>query len=347
MPTLTVRNPSKRDWLRVRRVQQRRANLTPPWDYHVQGADVRHQLTSALTGFGPATDQLVAVVDGEVCAFALFERGDERFRWYVTEIGAGSPRLDATEEVAIELWVALLEEGIRRAGEAGARRIFAFVEPESSEYEGLREAGFDGYTNYYILRGRMPLPESAAVLSLVRPQHESDLWSIHQLYNHSTPRGVQFAEALTSDAWALPDESRNPFARTTASGFVVPLEDGIGAACQIGMRGRCPYVTFLCDERLESSIASIVAASLARAGIDREVDVVVPGYQQHLMSQFLALDFAIMDERIGMVRHTTVPAVIESNAVTSLNLREARTAASIPYQTLNARGGDTLMRDHA
>lgn len=347
MPTLIIRNPSTRDWLRVRRVQQRRARLTPPWDHHAHITDMRHQLASAITGVSPASDRLVAVVDGEVCAFALFERGDERFRWYVIEIGAGSPRVDATDEVAIELWVALLEEGIKRAGEAGARRVFAFAEPDSNEYEGLKGAGFDGYANYYVLRGRLPAPESEAILGSVRPQHKSDLWSIHQLYNHSTPRGVQFAEALTSDAWALPEESRIPFNRSGRWGFVVPLEDGIGAACHVSTHGKRPYVTFLCDERLEASISSIVAAALVKAGIDRDVNVVVPGYQQHLLSQFLDEQFAIVDERIGMVKHTTVPAVVETNAAASLSLREARTAATIPYQTLNSRGDEALTREHA
>lgn len=308
---------------------------------------MRHQLTSALAGVSPASDRLIAEVDGEVCAYALFERGDERFRWYVIEVGAGSPRVDATDEVAIELWVALLEEGIKLAGEAGARRVFAYARPDSSEYAGLQEAGFDAYANYYVIRGRLRVPESQAILSLVRPQHNSDLWSIHQLYNHSTPRGVQFAEALTSDAWALPEAGRLPFSRSSCWGFVVPLEDGIGAACHIITQGKRTYVTYLCDERLEASISSIIAASLAYAGIDRDVDVIVPGYQQHLLSQFLDEQFVVVDERIGMVKHTTVPAVVESNAAASPTVRAARTAATVPYQPLNSSGDETLVREHA
>ncbi len=39
--------------------------------------------------------------------------------------------------------------------------------------------------------GPIALPEG------MREQEDSDVWSIHQLYHHVTPRAVQFAEALT------------------------------------------------------------------------------------------------------------------------------------------------------
>src|SRR5690606_15816104 len=32
-------------------------------------------------------------------------------------------------------------------------------------------------------------------------QEQADVWAIHQLYMHSTPRDVQYAEALTSHSW--------------------------------------------------------------------------------------------------------------------------------------------------
>jgi hypothetical protein len=184
-------------------------------------------------------------------------------------------------------------------------------------------------------------------LSALRPQHESDLWSIHQLYNHSTPRGVQFAEALTSDNWAVPEESRMPFSRSPIVSYVVPHEEGIGAACHIAMRGKRPMVTFLCDDSLADSISSIVAAALLREGIRHEVDIIVPGYLQPLMSQLLAQNFSVIDERIGAVRHTTAPAVVETSAASNLSLREARTAATIPSRSFNAGRDESLLRDGA
>jgi hypothetical protein len=138
-----------------------------------------------------------------------------------------------------------------------------------------------------------------------------------------------------------------PFNRSPLVGYVVPLEDGLGVACHISTRGKRPVVTFLCDESLSNSISSLVAAALFHEGIRRDVDIIVPGYLHHLMSQFLAQDFAVVDERIGTVRHTTAPAVVETSTATSMSLREARTAATIPYRSLNASRDKSLMRDGA
>ncbi|MEZ4520878.1 MAG: hypothetical protein R3A46_04390, partial [Thermomicrobiales bacterium] len=130
MATLTVRTPSRRDWLNIRRVRQRSVWLAAPWNSHVRSDGASIGLADALGSLLVSNNLLVATVDDELCGVVVFERDDENFRWNLCSLSAGSPRVDATDEVARELWVALLEEAIREAGRAGARRVFAFSAPD-------------------------------------------------------------------------------------------------------------------------------------------------------------------------------------------------------------------------
>lgn len=345
MATLTVRAPTKRDRMRLRNVRQRRVSLLAPWDPHADPAGRQaHGLKSTAVTL-LASDIIVAAVDDEVCAYLVYERGDERYRWNICWLGAGSPRVDATDEVAAELWLALLEEGVRGAGRSGARRLFAYCAPDSIESESLRQAGFSGFTEYEVLRGRFKrgLRESIPV----REQHESDLWSIHQLYNRTTPRPVQFAEAFTSDAWSTDSASRIPFRNRQLLGYVLPTEDGIGAACHIDLTASCPMVSLLCDDHLSHAIPSIVAEALEHASLHGDVDVVLPAYQLDRQSSFVNLGFASRKRVVAMVRHTTATAVQMPLKTEVLKLSEARPAVSIPYRGLTFAGIECRVRDGA
>lgn len=344
MATLTVRSPTRGDWLQIRHVRQRRVLLAAPWGPHPSlGNSGLPTISLPALGLGMSRDVLVAAVDDELCAFAVFERDEPRYRWNLCWLAAGSLRVDATDEVATELWIALLEEGVLRAGDAGARRVFAFCHPDSAEHHSLLATGYVSYASYIVLRGhfKLGLRESGHV----REQHESDLWSIHQLYNRTTPRPVQFAEALTSDAWVTDDESPIPFRNRSRFGFVVPTEDGIGAACHIDLGSSRPTVTLLCDHRLTHAVPSIVADSLDHASIRRDVDVVLPGYQQELQNPLINAGFSVIDEIIGTVRHTTVSVVKEPVVSDILTLSDARPAVTVPYRGLSLATRDSCQRE--
>ncbi len=345
MPTLTVRTPSKRDRMRLRHVRQRRVSLLAPWNPDAErprGHSNEIKITASLMF---SSDVIVAAVDDEVCAFAVFERGDEQFRWNLSWLGAGSPRVDATEAVAEELWVALLEEGIREAGRSGARRLFAYCEPDGVAAESLRKAGYISYTRYDVLHGsfKRGLRESIPI----REQHDSDLWGIHQLYNRTTPRAVQYAEAFTSDAWAIDSDPRIPFRHRQRLGFVLPTDDGIGAACHIDMSADCPMVSVLCDDHLAQAIPSIVAESLEHASLHGDVDIVLPEYQMDRMDPFLNMGFTLRDRVNGTVRHTTVTAIQAPIKSEVLRLSEARPAVSVTYRGLTFTGSARQVRDGA
>ena len=334
MATLTVRAATRRDKIRLRNVRQREASLFPPWAHHIEPNDTAIAVGAALRVAGAmfSSDLYVASVDSEVCAYAQYERGGEQYRWNLLRLGAGSPRVDATDDVAIELWVALLEEGVRAAGRDGARRIFAFAVEKTAHFEALQQAGFAPYARFDVLRGgfQRGLRESVPV----RAQHDSDLWSIHQLYNRVTPRSVQFAEALTSDAWAADPEPRFPLRRRRRLGFVVPTDDGIGAACHIDLDRPYPVVTILCDNLLVPALPSIVADSLDHASIQGKVDVILPEYQFDRSTLLIKAGFVVHDRSVGMVRHTTATASMSRAPADIVKLSATRAAVSVPYRAL-------------
>ncbi|MFW6073949.1 MAG: hypothetical protein ACOC9Y_00030 [Chloroflexota bacterium] len=254
---------------------------------------------------------LVGLVEEELCAYGLFHRQDERFRWDVGLLAAGSPRVDATSDVTVELWTALLELAIQHAGESGARRLFATTPEDSVLHDVLKATGFAAYTKLYILQGEVPVA-AADAMAQVRPQHASDVWSIHQIYNRLTPRPVQFAEALTSDYWKT-GEGRFPTRSKSHSGYVADSREGVGFFCRIETQRKVPLVLSMAIGEFEARLVPLTIAALNHKGLVGEVvEVVVPAYCQEFISEFLDEGFWIESERIAMVRHTTVPRVVQA-----------------------------------
>jgi hypothetical protein len=313
--TLAVRPLAPRDIPMLRRVSQRYDQLDLLGDA-APVPDMLDRILAVLPARAVRDRIFVALVDGELCALLALRLQERRFRWDVTILAAGSPRLDATDHVCIELWTALLEYAIRRAGEAGAKRLFASAHEEGPARESLRAVGFEAYARYSVLRGSVQAVPVALPAGM-RPQEESDVWSIHQLYHHATPRPVQFAEALTSTAWELPKRSLLEYGgihRPGVAAFVLETRDGIEGYCRIEQTARRAVATMLISESCRDVAAGFVNASAFQAGIrhDPTLSVVVPGYLGDLLTSFNEAGFEACDERVALVRHTTVPALIHT-----------------------------------
>lgn len=315
MATLLVRPLTPRDIPLLGRVYQRFDRLDLLGDA-APVPDLLDRILSVLPTRAIRDRIFVALVDGELCALLALRQQERRFRWDVTAVAAGSPRLDATDHVCIELWTAMLDYAIRRAGEAGAKRLFASTHEDGPARESLRAAGFEAYTQYSLLQGVVQAAPVALPTGM-RPQEDSDVWSIHQLYHHTTPRPVQFAEAVTSTAWELPKQSlweHGGFQRRSVTAFVIETRDGIEGYCRVEQTPRRVVATMLLSENCHDLAGEFVNASALQAGIRRDapLNVVVPGYLMNLVSRFIDLGFVESDERVALVRHTTAPALVHT-----------------------------------
>lgn len=310
MPTLTVRTSRISDLLAMRRVRQCCVPTAFPLHDTSACTSTLHQLRASLVPGNDPQEAIVALVDDELCAFATFAREDERYRWIVTGLAAGSPRVDATDAVAVELWSAILEYGIKSAGKSGARRLTAAAPPQTAALQAMYEAGFVAYMRYQVLSGRLDTSRISAPIAS-REFHESDAWSIHQLYNRVTPRPVQFAEARTSDWWVEGMQSGLLRRGRDLRGIVVDASDGLAASCRVRIHRRRPLVTFLVLPELTSQTGELVYAALQATGlVESEVDVVIPDYDLECVAVLERAGLRVTSEHIVLVRHTTVPRVI-------------------------------------
>lgn len=313
MATLAVRPLSARDLPALRHVRQRVAILD--WDTRreVEGLSVAHQAFSAMLPNRAGEQTYVALIDDELCATLSMRQQTIAYRWDVATLAAGSPRLDADDAVVLELWTTLLEYGIAASGSEGARRLFAAAVEDSVACKSLRSAGFEPYT-------RQTLLVSPGVgRSVGRPQHmrrqeASDVWSIHHLYHHVTPRPVQFAEASTSAQWEMPRRSALDWLspeRRQVRQMVLETTDGIVAYCRVTPQHHRARIDLLADPCVRDVLASFVMAAVEDAGMTGcALEIVIPQYSSDLIWSLERIGFEAVDDRVALVRHTTAPAVV-------------------------------------
>lgn len=313
MAALAVRPLSTLDVPALRHVHQRVAVLD--WDARraAEGVrPVRQAISLLLPGRGRERTY-IALVDGVVCATLGMLPQEIGYRWDVTMLTAGSSRSDMDDDAVRSLWATLLEYGVAESGSAGARRLFAVTDEVSVACQSLRATGFEPYTRQTLLR-TMSINGPYGVPQGMRRQEASDVWSIHQLYHHVTPRPVQYAEARTSDAWKVPSPSRFdwfvPDRRQTHQ-VVLETTDGIVAYCRVSIRHNYARIDLLAEPSTRDVIGEFVSAAVNDAGASSCVlEAVLPQYSADLIWPLERIGFQPVADRVALVRHTTVPAVV-------------------------------------
>jgi hypothetical protein len=155
---------------------------------------------ATLRGYLPFSrqDQPVFVATNEeerrLLGFVQFRAAGPDQRWIAESIGANAGVYDP-EPVVLEL----VRHAIKAAGLSGVKRLYARLEPECPLQQPMRQIGFAPY-GWERVMASSSVPVLPAARG-VRIQEQADVWEIHQLYLQSTPRDVQYAEALTSHSW--------------------------------------------------------------------------------------------------------------------------------------------------
>lgn len=248
----------------------------------------------------------VFVSDSSRSVRAVVELRPERedYRWIVTGMGACLERgSDPTDEVC-KVWSELLAYAANVAGHSGAKRVHTAVPVDTLAQQTLIRAGFSIYGHRSVMAANevhLALCDEA----LVRERDPSDAWSIHHLYHRTTPRPVQYAEALTSNHW---DARRTPYARTR--GFVIDGEHGLAGYCQVMSRGKFHILDVILLPESMDRLASLVSESIVHAGIetDSEIWVTVPDYHREYTVPLESIGFRETERQSMMVRYTMVPA---------------------------------------
>ena len=342
MATLAVRTLRATDLPALRSVRQRADRLDGPLCRFRSPSDAASRLRAALPGQLHDERAFVATVDGELCALLIAQRQPVRYQWELVSVEAGSPRLDATDDVCVELWSALIEFTVKEAGASGAKRIFAATRDSGPAYESLKANGFGAYETLAVMTGTLDASAPVVEPAGMRPQVDSDVWSIHQLYNQVTPRAVQFAEALTSSEWSL---DTSPWWRHLApaspqvSSYVLEDEHGVQGYCRVERKPGRAMLSFMVAPQCSAHVAAFLLASAKEAGVNSHdiIQILVPGYAVEHQSVLQEAGFHVSWERTRMVKHTTVPVVVRPKlaAVPTGEERE-RAIRGVPSLSRNA-----------
>lgn len=315
MATLAVRPVRIRDVPHLGAVRDTVDNLGSASLRFRESSGRRSRFLAARPGFPGNQTVLVATIDNEICAWLNVSRDERDLHWELGEIAAGSPRLVASPTVCVELWSALIQRAVMDAGANGVKRVYAVAEDDSIAMEALRENGFESFEQRFILRRTEDWPETTAMLSNVRPQLDSDIWSIHQLYHQVTPRAVQFAEARTSAEWEPRPTSwfnRAMSGAVRESSLVLDGGDGVLGHCRIISRGDQCLARIILAPAYASQADAFLLSSITVSGSDPTCRfyVDVPGYLLEYLGVLERCGFEVASERIGLVKHTTSPVVV-------------------------------------
>ncbi len=245
------------------------------------------------------------VAESEAAIKAMIELHPERdeYRWVVTALGARVLGGDEVEDEVIRVWAELLGYSARVAGHSGAKRVHATVPVDTVAQRAMIRAGFSIYGHQTVLLAH-ELHAPDVEEPPVREREPSDAWSIHHLYHLTTPRPVQYAEALTSNHW---DARRALNAETR--GFVMECDGTLVGYCQVMHRKDCYALEVIMAQDKLDLVPSLIGQSirLADVGKDDQVWISVPDYHLEFIPALEEMGFEEQTRQALMVRYTMVP----------------------------------------
>jgi len=267
--------------------------------YSVIGEAVR-----AVAPGGRSRPRLFGAHVGErFVGFAQFQAALPDRRWHAISLGTATG-VYGTGPVED----ALLRHAITAAGLRGVKRLYARVPSGTDAVNTFCRIGFAPFATetVFVLDEIAPRGQPLKV----RRQEQTDTWAIHQLYNATVPRQVQYAEALTSHRWDL--SSANELARgSVCSGLLV--DDGHAVATYGRVtRGREAFTIELLyqPDRLETlrGLLDSLLIHIREEQKNRRVYCVLRGYQVEAAAELEGRGFEPGLEQDLLVKYTTATA---------------------------------------
>gem|GEM_PF-1082851 len=270
--------------------------------------------------------------DRRILGFAQFRAAGPDQRWLAESIGANAGVYDP-EPVVSEL----LRHVIKSAGLDGVKRLYAKVNPDSPLKVSLRQNGFSAYARERVMASNT-VPVMASTQG-ARVQEQADVWAIHQLYLQSTPREVQYAEALTSHSWDVDVMLRS--SGYGCHGWLV-ADDYFAVGYVRAMTRRDAHIVdFMVSAEHRDVFPILMSAvfhELSRMQ-SRRVYVVVRDYQSEYIPFLYELGFGIELAQEAHIRYTTVSM---RSAVIAPNLMAIDPKAEVPARRVPTFFGGTM-----
>jgi hypothetical protein len=242
----------------------------------------------------------VAYAEGDrrLIGFAQFRVVGPDQRWVMESVGANVGIYEA-EPIVEEL----TRHAVVAAGLNGVKRLYARIEVGSPVRNALRRMGFAPYTRERVLAASF-VPVTGAGRG-VRTQEQADVWSIHQLYMASTPRQVQYAEALTSHSWDVNAVLQSSGYR--CRGWLMADDHLAVAYARAISRHDAHVVDFMVMPEQREVLPILLATVFTELSTmpARRIYVVVREYQSESVSVLMEHGFVLHLEQDAHVKYTT------------------------------------------
>lgn len=266
---------------------------------------------------------------------------EQRHKWDVLYLGATRAPRAAYPAQRGELWTALLEYTVAAAGQRGVQRLFARVVGNGEAAAAFHAAGYTRYSEETIYTLVAPTVAATAPEDVaLRAQEPGDTWALHRLYTLTAPKGVQYAEAHTSQQWEL-SRSRSSAMRggTREWGVVVERGHELALYCRIARRGGRARLEFLYEPAARALLAPTLAVLLRWLAPDagEVIYCTVRDYQAELGSALRDLGFTFLEVQDVLVRYTVVTGRAPV-AVTRQRAARERRLIGVPAGSVHWQG---------
>jgi hypothetical protein len=280
----------------VVRLNQPEINLS---DFSITGEAIR-----AIAPGGRARPRLfTASTEGKLVGFAEFRAALPDRRWHAIALGTMTGLNDA--ELVED---ALLRHAVSAAGSRGVKRLYARVPSGTGIVNSFCKVGFSPFATETIFFAEEVAQQGQPIS--VRRQEQADTWAIHQLYNATVPRQVQYAEALTSHRWDL--SSAEELARgSNRSGWLVDDGHAVAAYGRITRGRRAQTIELLYLPDRQEVLCGLIDALLnqVRSHIGSGAAYcVLRGYQAEAAKELERRSFEPVLEQDLLVKYTTATA---------------------------------------
>lgn len=245
----------------------------------------------------------VACVADKIVGFAEFRAALPDRRWHAIALATATGVYDSgpVED-------ALLRHAITAAGLRGVKRLYARAPSGSDLVNSFSRVGFSPFATetifvadtVQVVGGTLP----------VRRQEQTDTWAIHQLYNATVPRQVQYAEALTSHRWDLSafDELAPGSKRT---GWLVDEGHAVAAYGRVthGKSAHAIELLYLPDHPdVLRGLIDTLLFQMRATGHSGRIYCVLRGYQVEAAKELESRGFEPILEQDLLVKYTTASA---------------------------------------
>jgi len=238
-----------------------------------------------------SSSERVFVLRGQPGTYAQVLAEPSRDHWFVARLVAPPEKLQLAAD--------LLEAIAHEAGARGVVRLHTLVADRPDVLAWWQEAGFTPFRRVLLLAATAS-PESQGPDPAIRVQDAVDSWEIQRLYERSTPRPIQYAEARNRSTWQIGRR-----AGWRVRGFLFTGERGVSAYCRIRSRQRRHVVEFLSDEAAVGDAVRLLRYAVARcARPGDEVLALLPEDELAALPVFEGVGFVPIETRIWVARYT-------------------------------------------